>query len=346
MARSAVLLTLLVVGTLVPASDGYARTTRGPGRLIVVSPKYELAVVRPDGTGSRTLTRRLPGIHGPLWSPDGTRVAFARGKPGTLSPDEPLYVIGADGKHLRSVGRGHSMHWSPDGRSLVFVDVHGLNVSGSSRRSPAAGRIVVVDVRSGRRRLIARGDSPTWSPDGKRVAFQRYRYWRVSPRSIKATALFTVRSDGSDVRVLRPAVKVTVSGLTWSPDGRTIAAVCGGLWLIDAKTGRTSPPVVDSARIIEWSRDGRRLAFRTYAGLNGELATLDVKSAHVHVFAVAKGDLPITDIRWSPDGKRIAFERCGDYGCSVSTVNAAGSRPRRIAPIHWDVEDGFDWSRS
>jgi Tol biopolymer transport system component len=340
--RSAALLTLLLVGTLVPVSDGYAGTTRGSGRLVFVTPKDQLALMKLDGTGMRKVTRSLPRIHRPLWSPDGTRVAFARGKPGGWSPDEPLYVIGADGKHLRSVGRGHSMHWSPDGRSLLFVDVHGLNVSGSSRRPVAAGRIVVVDVRSGRRRLIGRGDFPTWSPDGRRVAFQRFQYWRGSYGSIKATALFTVRRDGSDVRVLTPTVKMAVSGLTWSPDGRTIAAFCGGVWLIDAKTGATSRPVADSSSIIEWSPDGRRLAF---GSPNGELETLDVKSTHVHVLAAEKGwDDPMTDIRWSPDGKRIAFEGC-DLRCVVYTVAAAGSRPRTIAPIGF-VEDGFDWSRS
>jgi len=53
--------------------------------------------VRSDGTD---LTRivDLAGASSPAWSPDGTRLAFR------VMPDDELYVVDRDGRHLRSLG--------------------------------------------------------------------------------------------------------------------------------------------------------------------------------------------------------------------------------------------------
>ena len=78
-------------------------------------PTGRLALINPDGSGRRPLTRKS-GL-APNWSPRGTKIAFIRkGK---------LYVIGANGKGLRRVGgRRFSIYaadvtWSPDGRYLA-----------------------------------------------------------------------------------------------------------------------------------------------------------------------------------------------------------------------------------
>jgi hypothetical protein len=79
-------------------------------------PTGRLALVNPDGSGRRPLTRKN-GL-APNWSPHGTRIAFIRkGK---------LYVIGANGKGLRRVGGrrfsfdADDVTWSPDGRYLAY----------------------------------------------------------------------------------------------------------------------------------------------------------------------------------------------------------------------------------
>ncbi len=79
-------------------------------------PTGRLALINPDGSGRRRLTRK-DGL-APNWSPHGTKIAFIRkGK---------LYVIGADGKGLRRVGGrrfsfdADDVTWSPDGRYLAY----------------------------------------------------------------------------------------------------------------------------------------------------------------------------------------------------------------------------------
>ena len=79
-------------------------------------PTGRLALINPDGSGRRGLTRKN-GL-APNWSPHGTKIAFIRkGK---------LYVIGANGKGLRRVGGrrfsfdADDVTWSPNGRFLAY----------------------------------------------------------------------------------------------------------------------------------------------------------------------------------------------------------------------------------
>jgi hypothetical protein len=57
--------------------------------MVVITNRDEVAVVKPDGTGLRKLTRRLPGINALRWSPDRTRIAFVRDRRHSLRPALP-----------------------------------------------------------------------------------------------------------------------------------------------------------------------------------------------------------------------------------------------------------------
>jgi len=61
----------------------------------------------------------------PVWSPDGTRIVFASDRSGTLDLYEKSSTgSGEDALLATSGGPKHADAWSPDGRFLVYSDVH------------------------------------------------------------------------------------------------------------------------------------------------------------------------------------------------------------------------------
>ena len=146
----------------------------------VFEPSASLYTV--DRRGARLAPLLSDGIDlSPAWSPDGKTIAFSRLASASLPVDEAtLYLANADGTNVRQLGQapvqGVSPAWSPDGRRLAFVSFGDQNAPPCPAAScPPSGEIYVVDADGSRlRRLTAsRADDehPTWSPDGRRIAF-------------------------------------------------------------------------------------------------------------------------------------------------------------------------------
>lgn len=189
----------------------------------------------------------------PHWSPDGTRLAF-------LSEREPkqkaqLWVMPAEGGEpvrLTDLKNGVSApEWSPDGTHLVFVSrVGGCQEPDSEedRRKSKPPRIIttlkyrfngegfIYDRRAhlfviaadggGAPRQITDGDfddlDPTWSPDGRWLAFSSARH--ADRDHDDGSDIWLVTPDGEELRrVTDTAGPVALPA--FSPDGRRVAYV-------------------------------------------------------------------------------------------------------------------------
>lgn len=157
--------------------------------------------------------------------------------------------------------------WSPDGRRIAFV----------SRQTPEPREIgntdiFVIDARSGAtpRRLTdfagPDGGRPTWSPDGRSIAFLRGdepRYY-----AYQQTSLAIVPSDGGAVRILTTALDRPIFSPRFSADGASILALVTNdreqyLARVRVRDGAVERTVAGKRVVSGYSTAGTRTALLT-----------------------------------------------------------------------------------
>ena len=259
--------------------------------------------------------RRLVGGAGwdeqPAWSPDGSRIAFARS---IFTPGEPdiglksldVWTVAAHGRGWRKLTRdgSSSPDWSPDGRRLVLGRGDGV--------------VVVRRDGSRKRRIVRRDDpaAPTWSPDGKRIAF-------IPPGELRI-----VGATGRGQRLLARGADSGGSP-SWSPDGSRIAfagrRTLEGVFVVPSRGGRSRLLARDYVEPA-WSPDGRTVAV-VRAGTRREAGLFLVAARGGRPHRLTRG--LDTQPEWSPDGRRLAFRR-GDANGDIYIVGADGQGLRNL----------------
>jgi Tol biopolymer transport system component len=179
---------------------------------IVFAVEGGIDVINPDGSGLTELTHGTYDAY-PVWSPDGSKIAFVEGK------DQHLSLMNADGTGVRILSPLDSRQpaWSPDGLQVAFSaiennssDIYVVGADGFAQRR------LTTDA--------AEDMTPAYTPDGQSILFGSSR-----GRGLYNGDLWIMNADGSNQHLLVPrAPKHASNGRTCTITGTVAADVLQG----------------------------------------------------------------------------------------------------------------------
>jgi WD40 repeat protein len=216
------------------------------------------------------------------WSPDGMDLAYA-----THGHVQVVDVATGASREIMSGAAHCSLAWSPDGSRISVAH---------------DGMLELIDPEGGNRSTLVELPGiiaqPTWSPDGKRIAFQVVSDER---------SLYVIDRDGSNLtELLGPAPHDSMGFFdpAWSPDGSRIAYIASTqAGSTQAGPWRLRVEVVDA---------------------DGSNPTELVEAGTCYCLGFTPG------LTWSPDGASMALNTGSleqqDYGLYVMNADGTGLR--------------------
>ena len=298
---------------------------------------HEVYVMSVDGTTPVNLTNHPAIDNHPVWSPDGTRIAFHSDRDRS-SEVYDVYIMEADGGNVTrvtdGVGSSASPGWSPDGTQLTFQSTRG-----------GALDIYVIDANGANLTRLTddaySNSTPTWSPDGSQILF-------VSSRT-GGYDIYSVSPSGGALSAV--IEHPTFDGFpAWSPDGSQIAfhSYRDGVANVYIGDANGTNPVTNIVRLTtdpieamepSFAPDGSLIAFRTRRHGRIQIYTIDpITLAEVRLTNTASHEAAPD---WSPVLAPTSFVVLVDVKPG-SEDNPINLRSKGVTPVAILTTAAFD----
>jgi serine/threonine protein kinase/Tol biopolymer transport system component len=324
----------IVVALLLIAGAGYGLYSFFANRTVTI-PFQSFTVTQITNSGKAVFA---------AISPDGKYVVSVVDEAGKQSlwlrnvpTGSNTQILEADAFPIRSPG------FSPDANYIFY------------RKAADATQTVFVMYRmpvlGGTPQVLARDvdQGPTFSPDGKRMA-----YMRANDPETGKYRLLTSNLDGSDEKVLQIAPLPFPDNLSWSPDGKRIAFISysqstapGQISIFEIASGRDTPLTSFADKTftdLTWNPDGRGIlvSYRSSGSTNQQIGFVSYPGGRFQ--SLTNDTRGYETLSISGDGKAmVSIQRQETDSISVLPVTGKG-QPGAVSGLpNQAVIQGVGW---
>ncbi len=310
----------------------------------------DIWIVSREGGAAHRLVTGTDLETGPIFSPDGSMIAFS----GNYDSNIDVYVVPSTGGQPRRLtyhpGPDVAVGWTPDGKNVLF------NSHRASTNDP--DRLFTVPVSGGlpTQLPLDMAEQGSYSPDGSHIAYVPIFQWEPDWKGYRGgqtTPIWIAKlSDSSVVKVPRENSNdrnpMWIGKMVYFISDRDGAAT---IYLYDTETQKVARVIENKSGfdISSASSDGSTIVYSQF----GALHIYDPATKQDHEVSVSvAGDMPQLESHWvkvgkeilnadiSPTGARAVFEAHGD----ILTVPAEKGDIRNITNSSGAADRDPSWS--